>query len=371
LLEDIRRLLDRPIRGVIVSLKDTGATAPGNPSPLRGATIALPYERFVPEIGQGTAVELDFELLRDVSSVLVDLSFAGGQNQEIDVHLEQAGGDRIVEIGSLQASQEVDLGATAVFDLRLGRSGVDPQILELTVLGLPPQVAAEFREAGGNARVSQLSFPAGVTERSLELRLTLPEREGRGVEIDRLLPFLVVAGEPGDPLLASAGGSAAEETIFASSLGVVRLAVRPRGIGQLEITVPPHLSTLEAGARLRTTIEVHNPGSRRLDHIQLTAEGPLGWPVALAPITIESLEPHEKVAAELSAQAPQEAPPGEYEIRLRAESLSSQPRIESPERIYRLRYEPSSGLAITLSLLALLIGLTAGLVVLGIRLARR
>lgn len=358
LLRELAQLEGRPIRNVFVSLKDTGAETPGNPSPLRGATVALPYEHLIPEIGFKETKTLEFQLLRDVASVLVYIAF-GGQTQEIDIHLEQAIGERPITVSSSQISQEVDLGSTAVYDLRLQRSAIDEQTFGLRIAGLPPQIRTSFREASGEARLSQLHFPAGVTERNLELRVTLPDRVNEEIEIDEPLVFEAMAFEPG------AGEDDEVRT------GSVRLELIPRGVGRLDLGAPSLFSEMSADETLETSLRLRNTGSRVVHDVKTTVEPPLRWEAEVEPEILDTLAPGEERQLRLVVRPPAEVPVGDYELRLQAESLASNRAVDAPEKIYRVRIEPKSGLTATALVLFLLLVLTAGIVVFGVRLARR
>lgn len=357
LLQDLARFSSRPIRNVLVSLLDTGVVSSGNPSPLRGAAVALPYEHVIPEIGYQQTATLEFQLLRDVGSVLVHVAF-GGQVQEIDVHLEQAAGQRPIAVSSTQISQELDLGSTASYDLRLHRPGIDEQSFGLRVVGLPPQILHSFREPGGAARLSRLHFPTGVTERDLELHVTLPDRLSGGLTLDEPLAFDVEVFPP-------------EAAVAGSHAGSVRLELIPRGMGELEISAPTLFSEIPAAGGLESRLDLRNVGTRVLHDVRLTVEAPLRWEARVEPEDLTALAPGEERLLRLIAQPPENVPFGDYELRLKAESLGANRAIHAPEKIYRVRVEPSSGLSGTALVLGLLLALTAGMVVLGVRIARR
>ena len=135
---------------------------------------------------------MEFQLLRDVNSVVVAGSYKG-QNVEMVVQLQQAETENAVAISSMQASQEADLGTEATFDLRLERSSVDVRRFQLKVINLPRQISYNFVDPGSRARLSQVNFPAGVTQQNLNLTLFLPERADEQVPIDEPLEFWALA----------------------------------------------------------------------------------------------------------------------------------------------------------------------------------
>ena len=105
-------LRTRQIRDIFISLKDPGVRGTAGEAPVRGTTIALPYEVHVAELGYGQSRTLEFQLLRDVNSVVVASSYKG-QAQEIDIELQQAATATAVMIVASQGSQEADLGSQA------------------------------------------------------------------------------------------------------------------------------------------------------------------------------------------------------------------------------------------------------------------
>jgi Mrp family chromosome partitioning ATPase len=72
--EELRR---RDIQDIFVSLKAAGESSTGNELASRGTTIALPYEVHLPELKYGQSKTIEFQLLRDVSSVVVASSYKG------------------------------------------------------------------------------------------------------------------------------------------------------------------------------------------------------------------------------------------------------------------------------------------------------
>jgi hypothetical protein len=359
-----------PIRDVFISLRDTGAPSPGNPAPMRGAAVALPYEHYLEEIGYREAKSLTFHLLRDVGSVLVSV-VASGFEQQVDLHLQQAEGDRAASISSIQASQEADLGSEVVYRLSLARSTVDVAGFSLSALNLPPQVSYSFVDPGSRARLSQITLPAGVTEAGLELHLFLPDRSGAELVLDRPVEFWALAadGEGLGDLVEDRPYSAAE--IAASGAGAARLVLIPRGVAQLEIAVPSLFSEVDRGETMAAELGIRNAGSRRADNVTVTAEGPVGWRVAVVPASIAVLEAGQELAVRLEVAPPPEVPVGDYEVHLGAVSLARDRRLAAPEKVYRVSVTARPRVGATALLVAALLVLVTGVVTFGIRLTRR
>jgi ABC-type dipeptide/oligopeptide/nickel transport system ATPase component len=152
-----------------------------------------------------------------------------GQTQELDVQLQQAETDHVVTITSTQISQEADLGSQATYDLLLERSSVDVRRFQLKVLNLPHQIGYSFIDLTSQARLSQLSFPSGVTQQTLSLRLFLPERADEPMRIDQPLEFWATVTDQPQAQRFQPERRYSPNEIEQSRAGRVRLTIIPRG----------------------------------------------------------------------------------------------------------------------------------------------
>lgn len=369
--EELRR---RDLQDIFVSLKAAGELATGaatsTAATSRGTTIALPYEVHIPELKYGQSQTLEFQLLRDVGSVVVASSYKG-QNQEIDIQLQQAETENVVTITSTQISQEADLGSQATYDLRLERSSVDVRQFRLKVVNLPHQISYSFIDPQTQARLSQLNFPAGVTEQRLGLRLFLPERADEQVRIDEPLAFwaLVMDERQAERFQDERVYSSAE--IAGSRAGRVQLVIIPRGVGRIEVSAVSLFSEIQTGESVETTIMLRNTGTRRLDNIKLTTESPLNWRVDLQPDVVPALEINREETVKLKIVPPSDVVVGDYEVRLKTESYAYGRRVPSEDKIYRVSVKAQTSLWGTVGLIGGLLVLVIGIVVFGIKLTRR
>jgi hypothetical protein len=358
-------LRTRDIRDVFVSLQD-----PGGEGVAAGTTIGLPYEQHVPELKYGTQRTLVFQLLRDVPSVVVAMSYLG-QHSDLAIQLRQAGSGSAVNISSTQISQEADLGGRVTYPLRLERSSVDVRSFGLFLLGLPHQVNYNFIDPGTQARLSQLNFPAGVTLQNLQLQLFLPDQPSPEVVIDRPLDFWVVAAEAGRQLDLPPNGPVSREALARSGAGFLRLTLIPRGTGQIDVTARSLFAEIQVGQTAASTLTVRNTGTRRLDNIRLRADSPTGWKVTFTPAQIASLGLHEEITAQMAIQPPADVAVGDYEVRIKTECYAYDRRVPSEDKVFRVSVTPkSSSLLLGLLLGVLALGVTGG-VVAAIRLTRR
>jgi uncharacterized membrane protein len=363
-------LKTRDLRDIFVSVKDTGELGTVNSrTTQRGTTIALPYEERVSELRFGATKTLTFQLLRDVNSVTLAISHRGGR-QEIDVELQKAATERPVAVTATQISQEADLGSQATFELRLSRPTVDTRSFKLLVLGLPREVTTSFVDPASGARVSELSFPPGVTQQALNLKVFLPEHATAGIEIDRALEFFAVAAA-GSDLPFPTDQPVNQELLRQSLIGFVTLAVIPRGVGKIEITAPTLFSEVTAGETTRAEFILKNTGTRRLDSVRFVLDAPSGWRAEMAPGTLSEVELGASRPVELSVDTPDSVPAGDYEVRVRTESFAFNRPVPSEDKVYRISVKSRVNVLGIIIIVAILIAAVVALIVAGVRLARR
>lgn len=363
-------LKTRHVRDIYISLKDPGGS--GADAAPRGTTIALPYEVHLPELRYGQSRTLDFQLLRDVSSVVVATSYKG-QQSEIDVQLQQAGTESVVSLTSTQISQEADLGSQATFDLRIERSTVDSRAFQLKVLNLPRQISYSFLDPATQARLSQISFPAGVTQKNLDLRLFLPERADEQVRLDRPIElWAVVVGQDQAEAFREDRVYSPEE-IRARRAGALRFELIPRGLGRIEVVAPSLFSEIARGDGdgVESTLTVRNTGTRRLDNVQLTAEPPFNWRVEISPDVVPALDISQERPLKLRILPPEDVAVGDYEVRIKTESYAYNRKVPSEDKIYRVSVKGKANLWTTVALFGSLLGLVAGMVTFGVKLVKR
>jgi hypothetical protein len=351
-------LRTRNVRDVYVSLRDLPNAAGGPDGTAEGTTIALPYEQRIDELPYNGSKTLVFQLLRDVSSLVVATSYKG-QQRNLPIQLEQAETESAIRITATQVSQEADLGSSVTYDLRLERSTVDVQQFQLLVVELPPQISSSFLGGETDARLSRLSFPAGVTQQTLRLRLYLPDRADHRLPLDQPLQFSAVA-LPQEAVGPQEPRSVSLDDLRELRAGHVRLELIPRGLAKVEITAASLFAEIATGGSFATTATVENTGSRELFSIGLTLDVPIDWQATVEPAVIPRLGTGEESRVALSIAPVSDVAVGEYEARLTATATSFNRPVEAPDKIFRLRVKPrsrllgtvlvSSGLALTLAL---------------------
>jgi len=363
-------LRTRDVSDIFISLRAPGESASGNEAAARGTTIGIPYEVHIPELKYGESHTMEFQLLRDVNSVAVAASYKG-QNLEMVVQLQQAETGNAVTMSSIQASQEADLGTEATFDLKLERSSVDVRRFQLKVVNLPRQISYSFIDPGSQARLSQVNFPAGVTQQNLNLRLFLPERADEQMPIDEPLEFWALAMTDAQAQQFQQEKIYTASEIEKSRAGTIHLVILPRGLGKIEVSAVSLYSEIQKGESVDTSIKIRNSGTRRLDNVRISAEPPLNWSVEVIPDLVPTLDINREVDVKLRMVPPTDVPVGDYEVRLKTESYAYNRQVPSEDKIYRVSVKAQANIWGTTALIGGLLVLVLGLVIFGVKLTRR
>lgn len=354
-------------RDVLVSIKGTGDEA----GSVRGTTVGLPYEAHLPRIGNGEHKTIRFQLLKDVNQVMVSITWRN-QTRDIDVQLMRADTGQEIAIKVTELSLEADLGGQVSFDVTLERPTVDSRRFNLLVLNLPQQINYSFVDPTNEARVSQFLFPAGVTQKALKLTLFLPERTDQRVLVDVPLEFYVaVATEAQRVHFQDRAHTYTAGEIRASQAGSARLELIPRGTGRIEVSAPSLFSEIAPGETITADVTLKNTGTRRLDNLRLWTEQAQGWRTIIEPDVIPALEKDREQRVKLSIISAESVAVGDYEVRIKTESFAYNRRVPAEDKIYRLSVKGRTHLFGILSLMALLLALGTGVVIVGVKLARR
>jgi len=360
----LRQLRPDEVPNVFVSLKDD--------SPNGGAIISQPYEARIPVLRFGEPVTLEFRLLKDVDVVTVTASYAN-QTQDRRVFLEKDASANIVTIQSAQLSQEGDLGTEVRYELQLERFTSETGGVRLEVGGLPREIRYEFRDPASGARLTSLRFPEGVTSQRLILALSLPQRDGGRFPLDRPLSFWAFALDAGAGVRFDelARDSLTAEEAQSIPSGKVRLGLVPRGIGRLEVRAPNLYHTIVRGDSVAMDVTVRNAGSRDVDNVRVSADVPPEWRARIEPELIPSVPIDGEARVHLTIVPPPEIGVGDFDVRLKTDALSADRQVDTEDKTVRVHVDPPANVLGTIALIAVLIGLVAGVVVFGMRLTRR
>ncbi|MFH1940655.1 MAG: NEW3 domain-containing protein [bacterium] len=334
--------------------------------------IGIPYEIRIPTIEMGETGVADFELLRDVESLQVNLNYGGRADQK-NIYLEKDASANIVDVNSTQFSQETNLGSQATFDLTLERFSISDDVYKLLVLNLPRQISADFIDPETNARLSQIKFTQGVNTKRILLRTYLPNRDDADVVIDKPLVFyaLVLSSDEHEKLGDMRGRMFEQQELNAIQGGKVRLELIPRGVGRIEVLAPTLYHEIKTGERVEMTITVKNTGTRRLDNIRITTDNPLNWRSEIEPNLISSLDVEKEMQVRMTFLPPSDVGVGAQEVKIKTEALADNRPVQTEDKTVRIKISAKTPLLGSIILIFLLIGLVVGIVIFGIKLSRR
>lgn len=352
----------REIENVFVSLKNE-----------EGAIISEPYEIHIDRLKVGEKEEISFELLKDVDVVTVSLSYAG-RVEERKVFLKKDASANLVTIQPEQISQEADLGGEAVYPLKLERFTSDGKVFQLLTANLPEQIEAEFRAAESEARLSQILFGEGETTKRIHLRLSLPLMVSREeFALDRPLRFWVVALRPELARSFQEKGAfgLSEQEIERVEAGKARLEITPRGLGKLEVKASNLFQEIEPAETAEFRLSVRNVGTRLLRNVQISTDQLLDWRSAVEPEKIPSLEVNQESGVLVRILPPKQVMIGDYSVRIRVEGTSGNRAVQFDDLSARVRVSSPPNLWFNVLISLLLFFFVLGLVVVGIRIARR
>ncbi|MFQ6105285.1 MAG: NEW3 domain-containing protein [Candidatus Glassbacteria bacterium] len=368
-LEEIKMLEDDVItrhiklyelQNVFVSLK------------VDGTIISQPYEQKISVMKYGVPVTLDFGLLRDVNEAVVSLSYYD-KLVERKVYLEKDITANVVTLTSSKFSQEADLGHSATYDLKLERFTDEENTFGLEVFNLPPQIHYEFSDPETGARLTQVKFTEGVTIQNLNLTLYLGERVDEEVKVDTPIDFyaMVLDAEVQKEIAGKDKNNLTEEEIKSLRAGKVSLKLIPRGVGEIEVDAANLYHEIAPGQKVRMKISLKNIGTRRLDNILVKAETPFEWSSTLKPEVIKVLEPNKETPVQAVFEPPRDIEVGDYVVRLKTEATSNNRLIKAEDKRVRIHVKPASSILFSVTLLLALFALVAGVVIFGLRIAKR
>ena len=350
------------IKDVAVSLKS------------EGKIISDPYEKTIPSLTLEQASEVTFKLLKDVESLDISVFYAG-KYETTSVYLQKGLSANIVTVNSAQFSQEADLESEATFDLSLEKFSGEANIFRLRVVNLPRQISYEFIDPQSQARLSQIKFTEGVTSMKLALKLYLPRNADDEVVIDDPIEFFCLAldDERASELnqLLARGPSVSSLEINNLKAGKVKLELKPRGVGKVEVLALSLYHEIKVGEAINMEVRVRNSGTRRLDNIRVYTDLPLNWRSEITPDLIASLDQSKEKIVNINFIPPENVSVGDYEPKIKTECIADNRQVESEDKIVRIHISAKANVIGISLLLLFLVGLLVGIVIFGIRLTRR
>lgn len=338
------------IPAVFVSLKTEGGAS--------GVIISRPYELMLRNVRIGEVREVRFALLKDVAELVVALSY-GDKTEERRVLLDNAGAAGVATLRGTQFSLEGDFGAQVSYDLLLERPTMSSAAIRLGTEGLPTSMRYEFRDPDTKARIVQVRLPDGQTQKHLQLVVSLPAATDGMVRPDVPLKFEATAtGE------SPSGGPAG--IVSRASLELI-----PRGVTRAELRIASLYYESSPSDSIVMEVGVRNAGSRQIERAAIAVDASAGWVARTDPAEIHDLRLGETRLVRLVLSPRGEVPVGDYESRIRLMSLVTDSRLDTEDKIVRVRVASRFGLWATIALLLALTGLTAGVVIAAKKLGRR
>ena len=314
--------------------------------------IGSPYEFRVPFIELGKVATADFELLKDAENLTVALNY-NNRKDEKNIYLKKDASVNVIDISSMQFSQEADLSSKATYDLTLERFSTSDDVYRLEILDLPRQISYDFTD--GESKVTQIKFAQGVNIKKLSLQVYLPDRDDQQVVIDKPIKFQVQT-------VSAANGEKA---------GSENLEIIPRGKGKIEVRANNLYHETTVGKEVAMDVTVRNGGTRRLDNIKLTTEKPLGWDTRIEPDVISSLEPEKELTVKVTIIPPSDGGVGAQEVKIKTEAMADNRKVDTEDKTVRIQVNASTSIIGTIFLILLLIGFIGGIVWFGMKLSKR
>jgi uncharacterized membrane protein len=277
----------------------------------------------------------------------------------------------VIDISSMQFSQEADLSSSATFGLTLERFSTSDDIYRLMVVGLPQQITYEFGDE--NSKVSQIKFAQGVNTKKLTLRVFLPDRDDEQIRIDQPIKFhaLTLTNEQYNQLAGKDLSALTPEQLATMACGSEALELIPRGKGRIEVRANNLYHEISTSDSVTMNITVRNAGTRRLDNIKITTDYPLGWRTSITPNLIRTLDPEKETTVHIAIIPPKDGGVGAQEVKIKTEALADNRKVETEDKTIRIQVNAKTSVFGTIMLLLALIGIIVGLVWFGIKLSRR
>jgi limonene-1,2-epoxide hydrolase len=332
--------------------------------------IGSPYEYQIPAIEIGQEASADFELLKDAENLSVSLSY-NGQTSEKNIYLKQDASINVIDISSMQFSQEADLNSSVTYALTLERFSTSDDVYRLMVTGLPQQITCEFLDE--TSKISQIKFAQGVNTKKLSLRLFLPDRDDERIRIDQPLKFhvLTLTGEQYNQIASKDLTAFTSEQLTALSCGREMLELVPRGKGKIEVRATNLYHEISTGDSVTMNLTVRNAGTRRLDNVKISGDSPIGWKTVITPDLIRTLEPEKEISVHIAILPPENSGVGAQEVKIKTEALADNRKVDTEDKTIRIQMNAKTSVFGTVILLLLLVGVVGGLVWFGIKLSRR
>ena len=339
-----------------------------------GAIISDPYERVIPELPYHGQVTLTFGLLVDLDEVSVVIRYLDAE-RSLRVRLRKVATREYPTINSAQFSQEGSLGTRVRYDVALERFAQEEKTFRLAAMGLPREITWTFVDSASGARVNQVKFDENTAKHALTLELALPENLSAQL-IDQTIQFeAVVADEKGMRLVQQASAADPLGTRTANVSGfagnAVALELIPRGVGELELSVPNRYREIEPGDVVEVDATIRNTGTAAVQNVRLSAVLPHQWRARLQPEEIKGLDANEEVELVVVIEPGLDLGVGEYDVRLQAAGEVGDIKVEAEDRTVSVRVQAKTNLFAGIALVVVLIVIVLVIGIISVRISRR
>ena len=339
-----------------------------------GAIISDPYEQVIPELPYRGQTTLTFGLLADLDEVTVAVRYLDTE-RSLRVHLRKVATREYPTVNSAQFSQEGSLGTRVRYDIALERFAQEEKTFRLAVMGLPGEITWRFLDPTSAARVNQVKFDEDTAKHGLALELALPENLSAQF-IDRTIQFeAVVTDEKGMRLVqeASAANPLGARTANVPGFegNAVALELIPRGVGELELSVPNRYREIKPGEVVEVDATLENTGTVAVQNIRLSAVLPYQWRARLEPDEVKELGPGEEVELVATIEPGSDLGVGEYDVRLQAAGEVGDIKVEAEDRTVSVRVQAKTNLFAGIVLVVALIVILLVIGIISVRISRR
>ncbi len=357
------------IRSIFVSLKDIEST-----NGAQSTNIAQPYERKIPLLGYNDEVDLTFQLQKDVDSIMIALKYP--DLLETDnrlVYLQKESEEDVVNVSSLQFSQEGNLGNRVTYDLTLDRLAETENTFQLRIINLLENLTFQFQDTESQSRVSQVKFTQAQSKRDLSLIIHVTE-ELDASYLDRTLEFYVAVIDADEAQQLGGANNRLElspEQISQIKGGVERFELIPKGVPEIELFIPSSYHTIKIGEQIDMTLKLRNIGTRDLVDIRMAVDVYTDWRYVVEPEVVLDLPRTEETDVHLTLIPSPDVGVGEYEAKVNAELTVDNRFVEAREKTVRVHIQSQARLSVTTILFGVLVLLVIGIAIVTVRLSRR
>ncbi|MDE0297361.1 MAG: hypothetical protein OXN17_01845 [Candidatus Poribacteria bacterium] len=357
------------IRSIFVSLKDIDSTGG-----VQSTNIAQPYERKIPLLGYNDEIELTFQLQKDVDSIMIALKYP--DLLETDnrlVYLQKESEEDVVNVSSLQFSQEGNLGSSVTYDLTLDRLAETENTFQLRIINLLKRFTFEFQDTESKSRVSQVKFTQAQSKRDLSLTIHVTE-ELDASYLDSTLELYVAVIDADEAQQLGGVNNRLElspDQISRIKGGIERFELIPKGVPEIELFIPSSYHTIKIGEQIDMTAILRNIGTRDLADIRMEVDVYTDWDYIVQPEVVAGLVRNEETEVNLTIIPPPNVGVGEYEAKVNAKLTVDNRYVEAREKTVRVLIQSQPRLSVTTILFGVLVLLVIGIVIVTVRISRR